>query len=326
MDGNVYISTLVILGLLWLSIWIYNYLSGKNLIKDLVHYVKLNSRSLQGWDQYHSDISNNSDIVISLTTIPERIDKLDLTLKSLLYQHTKPASINIYIPYRSFRNDRPYNIPEHLNELNNIHVHRVEMDYGPATKFIHALAQYPEKQLILVVDDDNIYPPNYMEQFEEASRHHPDKILAASGWRVPDDLIDKPTTLKSNIFKIPPTPVSGRRIKENYAVDVIQGYSGYLLRPEFFNLKELQDYSSAPKALRFVDDVWVSAHSSVPKVVFPMHRFCYTPFFKKHLFKSNSLAQINNHNKTTNEERNNTIGIKHFEDRWLNLQNDNKSG
>lgn len=323
MEEYLYILILVILGLLWLSIWVYNYLSGKNLIKDLGHYLKLKSKSLEAWDLYHSGVSSTSNIVISLTTIPERIDKLDLTLKSLLYQHTKPASINIYIPYQSFRNGLPYNIPEYLNMFNNIHIHRVEVDYGPATKFIHALVQHSENQQILVVDDDNIYPPNYVEQFEQASRNHPEVILAASGWRVPDDLIDKPTTLKSNIFKIPPTPIPGTRVKENYPVDIIQGYSGYLLKREFFNLGELQDYSSAPKALRFVDDVWISAHALVPKIVFPMRRFCYTPFFKKHLFKSNSLAQINNHNKTTHEDRNNTIGIKYFNGKWLKDRTDN---
>lgn len=325
MDGMIYIPIFVIFALLWLSIWIYNYLSGKNLIKDFVHFIRLNSKSLKEWDHYHSSLSKSSDIVISFTTIPERIDKLDLTLKSLLYQHTKPASINIYLPYRSFRNNKPYNVPPQLNELSSIHIHRVKVDYGPATKFIHALAQFPEKQHILVVDDDNIYPPNYVEQFEQASRHHPEKILAASGWRVPDDLIDKPTTLKSNIFKIPPTPIPGTRINKPYPIDVIQGYSGYLLKPEFFNLKELQDYSSAPKALRFVDDVWISAHALVPKIVFPMHRFCYSPFFKRQDFSSSSLAKINNWNKPKNEDRNNTIGIKYFEERWLNFQ-DNKSG
>ncbi|WP_421773373.1 hypothetical protein [Gracilimonas sp.] len=317
----IYISILIILLFVLLSVLTYNYLSGKNLIKDLIHFIKLNSRSLKQWDQFHSDISKSSDIVISFTTIPERIDKLDLTLKSLLYQNIQPASINIYIPYQSFRNNKPYRIPPILNELKNIQIHRVDVDYGPATKFIHALNSFPEEQQVLVVDDDNIYPPNYVEQFEEASRRYPDKILSASGWRVPDDLIDKPTTLKSNVFKLPPTPIPGTRIKKNYPVDIIQGYSGYLLKPVFFNLEELQDYSLTPEALRFVDDVWISAHAKVPKIVFPMKRFCYTPFLKKHDFSSSSLAKINNWNKPSNEDRNNTIGIKLFEERWLNFQN-----
>lgn len=319
MISNVLIMFLTIAGLLWLFIWIYNYLSGKSLVKDLLHSIKLSSRTLEEWDQYHTEITAKSNIVLSFTTIPERIDKLDLTLKSLLYQSVKPASINIYIPYRSFRNDRPYKVPDYLNELKNIHIHRVEVDYGPATKFIHALSQFSESQKILVVDDDNIYPKNYIEQFERASRQFPDIILAASGWRVPADLLDRPTTLKSNILKTPPTPVPGTRINENYPVDVIQGYSGYLLKPEYFDLGELKDYSFAPEALRYVDDVWVSAHAKVSKEVFPMKRFCYTPFFKKREYSSSSLAKINNWNKDSNEDRNNTVGIRFFKEKWMNV-------
>lgn len=319
MMNYIFITILVIIGLLWLSIWIYNYLSGKSLVKDLLHYIKLNSRSLEEWDQFHTDISAKSDIVISLTTIPERIDKLDLTLKSLLYQRMKPASINVYVPHRSFRNNRPYNVPDYLQELANIHICRVDKDYGPSTKFIHALSQFPESQKILVLDDDNIYPENYIEQFNLASQTNQDKIIAASGWRVPDDHIDRPTTLLSNILKRPPTPVPGTRVKKNYPVDVIQGYSGYLLKPAFFDLEALKDYSSAPEALSYVDDVWVSAHAKVPKVVFPMERFCYTPFSKKRDFSSSSLAKINNWNKSSNEDRNNTIGIRFFKEKWMNV-------
>lgn len=320
---NGFLIAALILFFLVISVGIYNYLSGKRLIRDLLHYLKLNARNLTEWDAYHSAIEKECDIVVSLTTIPERTGDLDLVLKSLLYQSIKPKSINIYIPYYSYRNGLPYSVPDVLNTLDNVQVHRVESDYGPSTKFIPVLESYPESQRILVVDDDNIYPPNYLEQFERASQEQPDMILAGSGWRVPDDLTDRPTTLWTNIFKKPPTPVPGTRISQLYPVDVVQGYSGYLVKSAFIDMDAVKDFSTAPEALRFVDDVWLSAHSLVPKAVFPMQRYCYTPFFKNHIFKSSSLAKINNRNKSGYEYRNNTIGIRYFEDLWLTARNEN---
>jgi len=57
----------------------------------------------------------------------------------------------------------------------------------------------------------------------------------------------------------PPAPVRATRLRTPYEVDVLQGMSGYLVRPEFFDLRALCDYSAAPEAVFFVDDVWISA-------------------------------------------------------------------
>lgn len=300
-----------------LGIGIYNYLSGKKLIRDLIHYYHLKKWSIFVLDEkWQNDTENRSDIIISFTTIPERIEEIDLTLKSLLWQDRTPASINLYLPYKSFRNGLEYVIPERFTRLKSLNIIRVEEDFGPASKFIHALRSLPEDQKILVVDDDNIYPQSYVSQFEQASDKNPESIVCASGWRVPDDLIDKPTTFWSNITKTPPTPVPGTRVSKNYQTDIIQGYSGYVLKPSFFDMEELTNYEGVPKQVRFVDDVWVSAHAKVEKIIFPMKRFCYSPFFKGDFYKSSSLAKINNHGKEDHYDRNNSVALRYFESKW----------
>ena len=304
-----------------IGIGIYNYLSGKKLIRDLMHYVHLRKWSIYALDElWQNDSQNRSDIIVSLTTIPERIEEIDLTLKSLMWQKRKPASINLYLPYRSFRNGLEYVVPERFEHLKSLTVIRVEEDFGPASKFIHALRSLPDEQRILVVDDDNIYPQGYVSEFEQASEKNADSIICASGWRVPQDLIDRPTTLWSNITKKPPTPVPGTRVSSNYPTDIIQGYSGYVLRPSFFDLDELTDYEGVPKQVRFVDDVWVSAHAKVQKIIFPMKRFCYSPFFKGDFYKSSSLAKINNHGKEDFSERNNSVALRYFKSKWKKEQ------
>ena len=128
------------------------------------------------------------------------------------------------------------------------------------------------------------------------------------------------TTLLSNIFKKPPTPVCGTRINATYQTDIIQGYSGYLIQPRFFNINELKNYDEKPAAARFVDDVWVSAHAHVDKFIIPLSRLSFVPFYLSDFYKKSSLAKINNGNRTKDEDRNNSIMIKYFYEKWMNYE------
>lgn len=293
-----------------------NYLSGRRFIKDLVHFLKLRKKPLTELDNAWANAKDRSDIVVSFTTIPDRISLSELMIKSVLHQKRLPKKIILNLPYVSFRDGKEYVIPEWLNNLQSVEIVRTEEDHGPATKFIPSLLSLGEDENILVLDDDHVYPPNYIAEFEAGEKMYPDYILTASGWRVPDDLIDKPTSLISNIMKLPPTPVKGTRIKKLYPTDIVQGYAGYLIKPRFFDLSELTDYSDAPEIVRYVDDVWVSAHGKAKKFVLPMKRYCYSPLLNRKLFKSTSLAMINNRGKAKNEDRHNSIALRYFSDRW----------
>ena len=310
------IITFIITGLLLLALLGYNYLSGKALIRDFILHLKLKSTSLKSLDAKWSKSDNKSDVIVSFTTIPERIENIAGTIKSLLLQKELPKRINIYLPYKSFRNGKEYIIPEWLEELESVDLVRIETDYGPATKFIPAILTQDPDQKVLVTDDDNIYPSAYLSELRKASEKIPDKVVAASGWRVPDDLIDRPTTLISNLLQKPPTPVLGTRVTKPYKIDILQGYSAFLFKPKFFDGNEVTNYEGVPNNIRFVDDVWVSAHCKVERVVVPMSRFCFTPFFEHDFFKSSSLAKINNWGKEDYSQRNNSIAIKFFEGKW----------
>lgn len=274
--------------------------------------------SLIRLDEKWNESKDRSNIIISLTTIPVRIEHIENTIKSILYQKRLPKKILLNIPYKSFRGGEEYIIPAWLQNLKSLDIVRVEEDFGPATKFIPSLESQEKDQPILVLDDDHLYPKNYIQEFEEAELKYPDYLVTACGWQVPEDLVDRPTTLKGNIYQIPPTPLMCTRIKEIRKIDIVQGYAGYLIKPSFFDINKLKDYSQAPEELRYVDDVWISAHSLVQKFIIPMKRFCYNPNSTRKFYKSTSLAKISNKGKLRNEDRHNSIGIRFFKGRWLN--------
>ncbi|MEQ9231302.1 MAG: glycosyltransferase family A protein [Cyclobacteriaceae bacterium] len=300
---------------LLIGLKVYNFLVGRHFLLDLFEEFRLSRLSLQECDLFCTRNEVKSDIIVSLTTIPSRLPYIQTTLKSLLVQTRRPQLIRLHLPNYSDRERVEYNIPDYLKSLKCLEIIRCE-DYGPATKLIPAVEDLAPEQKVLVVDDDMIYPRKMLDHFFEKSTKHQEVAIASSGWLVPDDLVCHFVTLRMNIFQIPPMPFKLTRIKEATPIDILQGYSGYLVKPKFFRLGELKDYEGAPEAARYVDDVWISAHCLVPKVVFPGKRFCFHPRRLKSKFVSTSLAQFNRGGGVA-EKRNNTTMIRYFKDRWL---------
>jgi len=297
----------------------YAFLSGKCWLRDRWDVYRLEKMSLDcALEQYKQSIP--CDIVVSLTSIPSRLSKIEMTLKSLLLQSRVPREIRLYLPHYSIRENCEYDIPEKLSKLSPVlRIIRCEKDEGPATKFLPAIRDFEKinpTQQVLVVDDDMLYPSGLIEHFDHTSRVHPEVIIASSGWRVPEDFVDRPSTLMMNLGLRPPFPVKATRIKAPYRVDIVQGYSAYLIRPEFFSIAELSDRSQVPPETWTVDDVWISAHAKVKKKVFPFRRFCFSRQKDSKFYKNNSLSLLNR-GLGENETRNNSIAIRYFSDRWM---------
>src|SRR5947207_10452901 len=78
-------------------------------------------------------------VIASLSTVPDRINNLRPTIRSLLKQTRPPDEIVLAIPEFSVREQRPYVVPEYLLRLPRVRVLRCAEDWGPATKFIGAI-------------------------------------------------------------------------------------------------------------------------------------------------------------------------------------------
>jgi hypothetical protein len=299
----------------WAASRVYGYIEGVRVWSDLADEFRLRRARIEDLDREWALNPDRSQAIVSLTTIPSRVHLIGETLKSLMRQTRAPARIVINVPHTSRREGCGYEIPEVLTRLQAVEIHRCD-DWGPATKLIPSVLRLTPSQPIVVVDDDRIYPPNLVADLDAAAAVHRNRALCFSGWRVPDDLTDRPTTLWRDLMSQPPVPVKATRIRSALEVDVLQGMSGYLVRPGFFDAARLTDYSGAPEAAFFVDDVWISGHCRARKYVIPAARFNYEPRRHARYFKSNSVALINRGDGTP-ESRNNTIVIRHLKDAWL---------
>ncbi|MGD8281587.1 MAG: hypothetical protein PVF69_10560 [Gemmatimonadota bacterium] len=306
---------LALLGAGVLAVSIINFLGGGDLFRDMLDKHRLRRRSLKEWDRAWGENDRESDIVVCLTTTPSRIHRIEDTLKSLMAQSLRPRRIRLHLPRYSLRERCFYNVPSELKELRSLDVIDCE-DRGPATKLIPALAELPADQRLLVVDDDRVYPPDMLEVLQARTDASPDVAWGLSGWSVPDDLIDRPTTLISNVFQIAPTPFKCSRLGEPRRCDVLQGFSGFVVRPRFFDLEKVTDYDCAPPQAVWVDDVWLSAHCLVPKFVLPYRRFPSSYWRHARFYAATGLGRLNRGDGDP-RTRSNSVVIRHLADRWL---------
>src|SRR5213080_2299068 len=167
---------------------------------------------------------DNRRIIASLSTVPDRINNLRPTIRSLLKQTRPPDEIVLAIPEFSVREGRPYVVPKYISRLTRVRVLRTRDDWGPATKFIAAiqdeLAAGRQNTLIMVVDDDRVYPLDALETYLHYSEQLPEAALCFRGAAMPSTLDWDDATM-----------IRASELREPRPVAVITGCGSYLVQP-----------------------------------------------------------------------------------------------
>lgn len=220
-------------------------------------------------------------VVVSVTTIPERIEDLRFTVKSLLKQSQPPDEVAINIPYKTLKG-KEYIIPEWLVKMtqkskSKVKMYRLEKDLGPASKLLPTMQREHEDSKIICVDDDIVYPPMLIESLVKTSLKNPECAIT--------------TFSKKLIFTGANNPpkngslwswLRAQRLSGNARSDLVLGVFGFLVKPRFFfeektivepfgeshveTFASVYDYSIGPPEAIWVDDIWVSGHLSLRKI------------------------------------------------------------
>lgn len=307
------ILLIALAALLAVALWVHYLFEGERLLIDIWREWRLSRTGLDELDARWQK-APKSDVCISLTTIPSRIDFIEETLKGLLDQTVAPSVIYLNLPEYSDREQRPYVVPVFLKGLASVTVRRCK-DWGPATKLIPTVLAVEANTPILVVDDDRIYPRDMVQTATKQAHDLPDVAFTFAGWDVPDDLIDRPTTIWSNLYMQAPAPIRAHRMRRPRKIDIVQGVMGYVMRPRFFDIAQLTDFSDTPRAGFLADDVRTSALCRVPKMVVPARGLSCLPKRRYKEFKRTALANLNRGDGSL-EARNNTIAIRHYAKHW----------
>lgn len=244
-------------------------------------------------------------VVVSLTTIPDRIKKILPTLKSLTDQTMKPTQINLTVPRFSIRENKEYQIPEKLKNYPDLNILNCEKDWGPITKLIPTLQAEKEQSdtIIIIVDDDNIYPRNLVKSLVDESLKSPAASLGMCGCNLTE----------GGTWQYQGRGIKGNWITKEEKVDFVMGCGGILVKPSFFD-QSFFDYEGAPEEAFYVDDIWINGHlakNKISRFVIPLQG--REPVFWPSLSTFFSLSLDQNENSLPG--KNNKV-INFFEKYW----------
>jgi len=247
--------------------------------------------------------SGDRRVIVSLSTVPERIGNLGPTIRSLLRQTRPPDEIVLAIPEFSIREQRPYVVPEQVSRWALLRVLHCRRDWGPATKFIpvvrEELAAGRGNTLVMVVDDDRIYPRDALETYLHYNKQLPEAVLCFRGAPMPRDLDWRHAKM-----------IRARDLRQPQPAAVITGCGSYLIQPRFFD-ESLWDYSQAPKGAFYMDDIWISgclARRNVKRYVVPASAMMRSVFRQR--------RTLSLHDVPDGRQYNNNETIAFFGDDW----------
>lgn len=194
-------------------------------------------------------------VVVSLTTTPNRLDKVMDSVRSLASQSLVPDQIYVNVPDGPMKRhpERSYDdvaLPEALSALSPlVRVNRC-VDDGPATKLLGALRLEDDPNtLIITVDDDFEYPPRLVEALAWEAEAKPDDVLGVCGWGM--------LPLFHSVGVVPAYVPYFMRPRGRY-VDILQACCGNAYRRGFFS--DVEAFADIPSVCVTVDDVWIAGY------------------------------------------------------------------
>ena len=190
-----------------------------------------------------NDNKNSIPVIVSLTTIASRLNKVHITLRSVMNQTVKPEKIILWIN----ENDSD-KIPPTLSKLTG---KLLEIKFTPHRsshkKLIPTLELFPNKTIV-TCDDDLIYEKKWLEKLYETHLKFPNDIVCNKARRI--GLNDQNELLDYSQWKYN----SENDFRRNLAI----GEGGILYPPNALN-KQVTDYELALRLTPNADDLWFKA-------------------------------------------------------------------
>lgn len=188
---------------------------------------------------------NDNDIIINLTTYGERTEGVWVTVESLMRQKECKSKIILWLSETEFSEN---NLPKSIVQLQNkgLEVRYCE-DFRSYKKIYFAAKEFSDK-ILITVDDDCIYPSDFIKNLIIASKNNPQTVCC---YRSKQIAFDNKKLLPYNSW------VGGDKFSLKPRSDLIAiGCGGVLYPKYFFKEKDIETtdfYDVAPQT----DDLWL---------------------------------------------------------------------
>lgn len=192
-------------------------------------------------------LNSQSGFIVSLTSFPDRIDKIWMVLYCLFQQSVRPDEIQLNLYKGEFPNgekDLPDSLRKYLSL--GLRVRFTSENLKPHLKYYYCMLEEKagEKRPIITVDDDLLYAPDTLERLMTLHKKHPSAIVGNICKRINGGAY---TTWSNVTDPIGPSD------------DLLAaGFGAVLYPPTFYCCcKELYDIESIKKFCLHADDLWL---------------------------------------------------------------------
>ncbi len=150
--------------------WLYQWLSKR--ARKNIRQLPINTLSL-------NKEKREKKIVCTLTSFPDRIDTVQYTIKSLFNQSIKPDRIILWLAESEFRGRE---FPQSIKDLQDrgLEVCYCDNFFGHK-RYYKLIDEQKDDELIVMFDDDIIFPYYMLERLYEKWKQYPDCIICDRG-------------------------------------------------------------------------------------------------------------------------------------------------
>lgn len=185
----------------------------------------------------------DSDVIVSLTSYPARINDIWITVESLFKQSYTPNKIILVLSKDEFPAKK---LPDRITKLVSmgLEVLWVEGNIRSYKKLIPAAYHYPESKIV-TVDDDIFYQKDFLQKLVSASQQNPRGIIGNRGRLIKKQEVYAPYLSWPLIKK----KSEGKRV-------LLTGMGGILYPPNVLKNETLLDMKLAFELCPNADDFW----------------------------------------------------------------------
>ena len=237
--------------------------------------------------EYGIDV--NSNVIISFTSYPARIETVYLTAMTLLNQTVRPRAVILWLANEQFPNLED-DLPVKLIALKEKGLTiKFCDDLRPHKKYFYTMKEN-SGVYVITVDDDIFYPENLVENLMNTSKKYPDTVVCTWGHEItPDE--------NGDVFSADNWKYSDDGIQPSYSL-MPTGIGGVLYPPHCLS-DEVFNSDAIRKLCLNADDLWLKSmalknHKKAVRVDMPAKVFfSILKTQKTGLYYDNALAGKN---------------------------------
>lgn len=212
-------------------------------------YKSIADKNLQKLFDGKIQLSKNriDNLIVSVTSIPDRVSEIKYMLYSILAQELRPEKIILWLTASQFP-QREAQLPEELLKLRNydIEIRWCDETIRSYTKLIPSLKCFPDS-FIAIADDDIYYHRKWLLKLWNEHLKYPENIICHIADKILFDKTGKILSYKKWSKNI--------KVGDTSALYFPLGYGGVLYQKRLL-FKDIEEADLFMKLSPYADDIW----------------------------------------------------------------------